>query len=221
MDKRFLAIVSIIIIAFVGVIVINRKHADAPGQTNNNVQPTNHVKGGNAKKVTLVEYGDFQCPVCGAYEPVFRSVYEKYKDDIQFQFRNFPLQQIHENALAGARAAEAANKQGKFWEMHDQLYDNQTTWSESATPQTYFEQYATSLGLNMEQYRKDFSSSAVNDIINADIKEGEKLKVSGTPSIFINGKQYDNDQFTDEQNRPQLDKFSKQIDAAIAAANKK
>lgn len=210
-----MAIVAIIVIAFVGVIVFNRQNASAPGGAND-VQATNHVKGGNAKKVNLTEYGDFQCPVCGAYEPTFREVYAKYQKDIQFQFRNFPLQQIHQNALAGSRAAEAASLQGKFWEMHDQLYDNQQTWSTATSPQSYFEQYAQALGLNMEQYKKDFASERVNNIISADTAAGEKLKVTGTPGIVINGKLYKNEDFTDKDNRPQLEKFSAILDKVIA-----
>lgn len=216
MDNRFLAIVAVIIVGFVGVIVFNKQNASAPSDTKSSAQPTNHVKGDSAKKVTLVEYGDFQCPVCGTFEPVFRQVYEKYKNDIQFQFRNFPLQQIHQNALAGARAAEAASLQGKFWEMHDQLFDNQQTWSVSTSPNTYFDSYAKALGLDEAKFKKDFASSAVNDTINADIAEGEKLKVNGTPGIVIDGKLRDNDEFLDDKG-PSLDKFSKVIDAAIAA----
>lgn len=217
MDNRFLAIVAVIIVGFVGVIVFNKQNASAPSGSNSKAQPTNHVKGENAKKVTVVEYGDFQCPVCATYEPVLREVFEKYKNDIQFQYRNFPLQQIHQNALAGARAAEAASLQGKFWEMHDQLYDNQQTWSVSSTPNTYFDSYAKALGLDEAKFKKDFASSAVNDTINADIAEGEKLKVNGTPGIVIDGKLHENGDFTDDKNAPSVEKFSKIIDAAIAA----
>src|SRR5687767_7573334 len=95
----------------------------AEQSANNSVQPTNHLYGENSKGVTLVEYGDYQCPACKAYHPIVKALAEKYKADIHFQFRNFPLKAIHQNALAGSRAAEAADKQGKFWEMHNALYE--------------------------------------------------------------------------------------------------
>jgi len=223
MDKRFWAVIAAIALIFVGIIIANKKSADAPGATNtktSSTQATNHVKGGNAKNVTLVEYGDFQCPVCGLYEPTVEEVYNKYKADIKFQFRNFPLQQIHQNAFAAARAAEAASNQGKFWEMHDLLFDNQQSWSTSATPQTFFEQYAQSLSLDMTKYKADFASEATKNTINADSNEAEKLGVNSTPTYFLNGKKLENSQVTDENNRPLPEKFSALIDQAIKDANK-
>jgi protein-disulfide isomerase len=218
MDKRFLAVVAAIILLFVGIAVFNRDDsADTANTGGSSGRPTNHIKGKADASVTLVEYGDFQCPVCRIYEPTVNQVVEKYGDRIKFQFRHFPLQQIHENALAGSRAAEAAGLQGKFWEMHDLLYNNQDVWSRSATPQSTFEQFAKSLSLNTEQYKKDFTSSKVNNAVNADLAEGAKLEITGTPAFFLNGKAIPNKQLADDQNQPQLDKFSKLIDEALAA----
>jgi protein-disulfide isomerase len=221
MDKRFWAVIGIIIVVFFGIIIVNNRKASAPDGSNNSTsskssnQPTNHVKGENAKNVTLVEYGDFQCPVCGAYEPTVEQVYEKYKADIHFQFRNFPLQQIHQNAFAGARAAEAADKQGKYWEMHDSLYAHQNEWSATSTPLNAFTGYATTLGMDAKKFQADFSSDAVNKAVNADIKEGEKLNISGTPTFYLNGKQLENEQVSDNR-APSIEKFSKLIDEEIA-----
>ena len=214
MDKRFLAVVGVIIVAFIGFAVANRDSSNTG--SSGDAKPTNHVKGENAKQITLVEYGDFQCPVCALYEPTVKEVYEKYKGDIQFQFRHFPIQTAHENALAASRAAEAAAIQGKFWEMHDLLYANQTSWARSQTPQTFYEQYAQQIGLNVDQYKTDFASSKVNDLINADAAEGSRVGVDGTPSFFLNGKKIPNSELSD-QNQPSLEKFSKVIDEAIAA----
>lgn len=220
MDKRFWAIISVIILAFVGVIIFSRRDASAPAG-NTGVQATNHVKGGNSKNVTLVEYGDFQCPVCESYEPAVREAYELYKDEIKFQFRHFPLQQIHTNAFAASRAAEAAGNQGKFWEMHDLLFANQNSWESAQTPQTFFEQYAQSLKLDISKYKADFASAQVKDIINADINAGEALKVEATPTFFLDGKKLELEQLVDKDGAPDAQKFSDVIGDAINAKEQK
>lgn len=216
MDKRFLAIVSVIILAFVGVIIFSRRDASAPADANG-AQATNHVKGDNAKNVTLVEYGDFECPACQSYEPIVQAVYQKYQADIQFQFRHFPLQSIHKNAFAGSRAAEAAGNQGKFWEMHDLLYANQTSWKSADTPQTFFEQYASSLKLDMTKYKADFASEKTKDIINADLAAGEKLQVNETPTFFLDGKKVDKAKLAGDTQQATIDNFGKLIEEAIKA----
>src|SRR5438128_636467 len=107
MSNRFLVIVIAILVIFGGVfIAIKHKNNGSGNKTNTQVSPTNHVEGDGAKNVTLVEYGDYQCPACGAYYPVVKQVFDKYKTDIHFQFRNYPLTQIHQHAFEGARAAE-------------------------------------------------------------------------------------------------------------------
>jgi protein-disulfide isomerase len=206
MSKTFWAAIAIIVIVFGGIIVLN-KNKDQTANTN--AKPTSHIIGSNVSGVTLVEYADYQCPFCGQFHPLVKQVAEKYKDQIQFQYRNLPLLQVHQNAMAAARAAEAADKQGKFWDMHDLIFQNQTTWSQSNTASSIFEQYATQLGLNLVQFKKDVASSAINDIINADINEFKKTKEPmSTPTFFLDGKKID---------AASLDEFSKLIDAAIAA----
>ncbi len=115
----------------------------------------------------------------------------EFNDQIKFQFRNFPLVSIHPNAFAGARAAEAGALQNKFWEMHDLLYENQSQWSAASDPTPYFTQYAKQLGLNAAQFQTDFASSKVNDLVNADLAEGNKLGVSATPTFYLDGKKVD------------------------------
>lgn len=219
MDKKFWAIIGVMVAVFVGIAVVSNNKNES-GSAKTDAKPTNHVKGENAKKVTLVEYGDFECPVCAAHEPVVRQVFEKYQADIQFQFRHFPIISAHKNAFAGARAAEAASMQGKFWEMHDLLYDNQRTWSASDTPLTFFEQYAEALKLDKAKFKTDFASDTVQQTVNADLNAALELDVNATPTYYLNGKKIENSQVTDENNVPQLDKFSKLIDEAIAAADK-
>lgn len=211
MSKQFVAVLVAVIVGLGGIFWFTKdKSPSTPSSNASGSSLSNHVIGNNAKGVTLVEYGDFQCPACGAYYPLVKQVKEKYKSEIQFQFRNFPLQQIHKNARAGARAAEAADKQGKFWEMHDLLYEGQKSWENTADPQSLFEGYATQLGLNADKFKQDYASSAANDTINADLAEGEKLGVNSTPSFFLNGKKL-------EEAPRDVEGFSKLIDEALAA----
>jgi protein-disulfide isomerase len=223
MDKRFLSVLGVIIVLFVGIVVFNgqKKNSDnTKSSSTGNV--TQHFKGNLSSKVTLQEYGDFECPVCENYYPTVQAVQEKYKDTVKFQFSNLPLIQIHPNAFAGARTAEAAGLQGKYWEMYDQLYQstNWQEWSTSSNPVPYFKSYAQALGLDYTKFQKDFASSAVNDTINADISAFKKTGVSmGTPSFFINGKNHPNSEFVDPTTgAPSVEAFSKVLDAALKTA---
>jgi protein-disulfide isomerase len=214
MNKRFLIVLLVCVLALIGVYVATSKKD--PGSADKNgsgssVSLSNNVMGANTKGVTLVEYGDFQCPACGAYHPIVKEVVEKYKNDIQFQFRNFPLQQIHPNARAAARTAEAAGKQGKYWEMHNLLYEQQKSWEQSTAVNTIFEGYAQQLGLNLEKFKTDFASSSVNETINADFAEGQRLGVEATPTFFLQGKKIEN-------SPRDVEGFSKLIDEAIKQA---
>lgn len=212
MSKRFLLVLAVVVLAFGGILFLSRDKASAPSNTNSG-QTTNHLFGSNGKNITLIEYGDYQCPACGAYYPIVKALSEKYKDDIYLQFRNFPLSAVHQNAFAGARAAEAADKQGKFWEMHDLLYEQQTTWGSASNVRTYFDQYAQQLGLDLTKFGQDFSSEEVNGLINADIKAAKAIGADSTPTFVLDGKKID------DNPRDQAS-FNKLIDDAIAAKSK-
>jgi protein-disulfide isomerase len=220
MDKRFLAIIGIIVVVFVGFLALN-KHGNGPSNSgsSSNSQVTHHYTGNLNSKVTLQEYGDYECPVCEGYFPTVQQVVQKYSGQIRFQFSNLPLLQIHPNAIAGARAAEAADMQGKFWQMHDTLYDgnNWNQWSTSSNPEPYFWQYAAQLGLNVTKFKSDFASSAANDRIQADLGAFTKTgQQEATPTFFLNGKYIDNKQLIDSSTQaPSVDAFSKVIDAAL------
>ncbi len=179
---------------------------NATGTGSESSTVSNHSKGGNSKNVELLVYGDFQCPVCSEFATLENAVYEKYKDQIKFTYRHYPLDTIHPNARAAHRAAEAAGLQGKFFEMHDLLYQNQNIWSDSSNPKTTFETYAEQLGLDMNKFKSDYESQAVNSTINADKNEGTGKGVQGTPTYFINGNKLDN------KNLSTLDDFSKAIE---------
>lgn len=222
MDKRFLAILATITVIFGGLFIFSQNSGNKSGA--NDGQPSNHVIGGGAKNVTLVEYGDYQCSVCESYEPVVEQVRTAYGKDIYFQFRNLPLVALHPNAFAAARAAEAAALQDKFWEMHDTLY-NQTNWqgwTVSSSPIDLFKVYAQQLGLDVNKFQSDFASEKVNDTIQADLSEFKKTgQEPATPSFFLNGTFLENTRLTDQNNRPLFDKFKAILDAEIAKSQAK
>ena len=219
MDKRFLAILAGIIIILVGIFIVTKSSSDNSNGGGNSAQATNHVKGQGQSGVTLLEYGDFQCPVCLIYYQPLEEVAAKYSQQIFFQFRNLPLTSIHQNAFAAARAAEAASLQGKFWEMHGQLYQNQSSWANSSNPLERFKAYAQAIGLDMAKFEKDYASEAVNDAINADLEAFEKTgRSQSTPSIFIDGQPVENSEMVDPATgAPSAEKISALIDKAIAA----
>ena len=191
---------AVIVLVLGGLVVYSRvtnpaldvKSVDANAvvsASDQNGQIADHIYGNADSKVVLVEYGDFQCPSCGgAYQPVKDAV-EEYKDDVAFIFRNFPLTTIHPNARAAAAAAEAAGLQGKYWEMHDQLYETQSEWENlSGTQRTdIFTSYAKNLGLDAAKFTTDLASSAVNSKISFDQAIGNKLGVNSTPTFYLNG----------------------------------
>lgn len=217
MDKRFWAIIGVIVVIFGAILVIHNHNTNKNSGGSSSSQPTNHVEGNLNSKVTLVEYGDYECPVCENYHTTVQAVQQKYVDKIKFQFRNLPLSQIHPNAIAGARAAEAADMQGKFWEMHDALYTstNWNDWSTSSNPEPFFEQYAHSLNLDINKFKTDFASSAANNRIQADIGAFQKTgQQEATPTFFLNGKVVPNTSLV-ANGAPSIDAFSKVIDAAL------
>ena len=140
----------------------------------------------NANAV-LMEYGDFQCPACAAYYPIVRELIDKNGSEFLFVSRNFPLPQ-HANAKSSAYAAGASGKQGKFWEMHNMLYENQNAWSAVANPENLYIGYAQSIGLNIDQFKIDIKSAEVKDKVEADKNSGIKAGVQATPTFLLNGK---------------------------------
>lgn len=161
------------------------------------IDQSDHTKGSTTPKVTFVEYSDLQCPACGAYYPMLEEMFAEYKDSISFTYRHFPLPQ-HKNALSSAYASEAAGKQGKFWEMVDLIFNNQSEWSESTTASAIFEGYAEKLGLDIAQYKNDVNSDVVKEKVDRDQKSGKLSAIDHTPTFFINGKMSDNPRSTEE-----------------------
>lgn len=157
-------------------------------------------KGKADATVVLVEYGDFQCPACAAYFGLVRQVAEEYKDRVKVVYRHFPLKNIHPNAELSAKAAEAAGKQGKFWQMHDHLFDNQSAWAalSNAKAKEIFISYAKTLGLNVDQFSKDMDSDEIADLVNEDADSANASNVTATPTFFLNGKKITSPQSVDQ-----------------------
>jgi len=158
----------------------------------NKIHPLDYVKGNASSTVLLVEYSDFQCPACRSYYFATKQLNVEFGDKVAFVYRHFPLNSIHRNAEPAAMAAEAARKQGKFWEMHDLLFEKQAEWSNIADIETIFESYAKLLNLSVEQFRSDFRSSDTRNFVRAQGANAMKLKLQGTPTFFVNGKQIEN-----------------------------
>lgn len=148
---------------------------------------TNEV-GTRTYPVTLIEFGDYECPACGAAYPIVKQLVAN-NPQIKFVFRNFPLSQ-HPFAQIAAEAAEAAAAQGKFWEMHDAIYANQNIWVTMQSPLDAFVKMATELGLNVQQFQSDVTSNKYAAVINKDMADGNALGIYQTPTFFINGQMY-------------------------------
>lgn len=153
------------------------------------ITQTDHIRGSATAPVTVVEYSDFQCPACASYESIVQRLVKENPDKVRLVYRHYPLRSIHPNAQAASEAAEAAAKQGKFWEMHDMLFNTQTDWSRKSNPEELFTEYARSLGLNLEQFKTDSESKEVRAKIDADYTSGTRSGVQGTPTFFVNGRQ--------------------------------
>src|SRR5213592_110162 len=144
-----------------------------------------HVRGNPEAPVTLEEFGDFQCPPCGNIAGFIDELVKEYDPRLRVVFRNFPLPN-HNHAREAALAAEAAGLQGRFWEMHDVLYREQAVWSKAPNARELFESYAGTIGLNLDQFRKDMDGEKVRERVDSDHALGDSLGVNLTPTLFIN-----------------------------------
>jgi protein-disulfide isomerase len=144
------------------------------------------VKGNNEAKVSLLEYSDFECPSCGHYYPVLKRLFDEFGDRVKFAYRHFPLDQ-HAHAEPAARAAEAAGRQGRFWEMHDLIFEGRESWSKQTNTEETFIGYAKQIGLDPEQFRADLNSAEVRKAVQEDRISGQRAGIQGTPTFFLNG----------------------------------
>jgi protein-disulfide isomerase len=197
----FLIIAAILFVAVAGGSLLYRSAQRQPAPNSNTsagsaqpkvlpgAQPP-HARGAEGAPVTLEEYGDFECPPCGAFYPALKRIEAEYgPEKLRVVFRQFPLVKIHKQALLAAYAAEAAGLQGKFWEMYDKLYSDQATWTKSPDARPLFVNYARDIGLDVNQFMSDADGPQVQSRIMADFQRGKSLGVVGTPTIFVNGRQ--------------------------------
>ncbi len=145
-----------------------------------------HIRGPADAAVTLVEYGDYECPHCGRAYPIVKAIQQRMGPRLRFVYRNFPLRESHPHAERAAEAAEAAAAQGKFWEMHDRLFERQF-----ALDGEYLIEYAGDLGLDVARFRKELTSGAYAPRVREDFRSGVTSGVNGTPTFFINGVRHD------------------------------
>ncbi len=149
------------------------------------VNAQDHMRGDPKSDIILVEYGDFQCPHCGAAYPIVKQIEKKYSKDLAFVFRQFPLSESHPFAMAAAVASEAAAMQGKFWEMHALLFEYQSRLNAATILH-----HAKTLELDMARFEKDIQDPALFKKVEASFESGIVSGVNGTPSFFINGRKY-------------------------------
>jgi protein-disulfide isomerase len=189
-SKLFLGMLAItaVIIALASVVLTK----PAPTYTKEQLIPKSaHTKGNSQAKTILVEFSDFQCPACLAAKPTVDALLRKYPDTLLFAYRHFPLDQ-HPFAKKAAQAAEAAANQGKFWEMYDALFSNQTQFKDELFPKLAME-----LNLNMEKFTSDMSSKEASGKVDTDQQAGIALGVNSTPTFFLNGKKLNLTSFSD------------------------
>lgn len=235
MNKFTVAIIAVILAAFGGLVgysFYNKNHTKEVDLSSINTGAVieamdengniaDHVRGKADSKVVVVEYADYQCPGCASMAPHIDKIYEEYKDDVAFVFRNFPLK-AHQNARAASAAAEAAAKQGYFWEMYDTIYSNRSSWIEQtgeARTNTFAELFAgVAKDGDIDQFRSDLSNEDILKKIDFDYKLGLNVdKVTATPSLYVNGVALDVasvETFDDVE-----DLLRTQIEAELAKAN--
>lgn len=152
------------------------------------VNQKDHIKGTAEASVTIVEFGDYQCPHCADAHPIIKKIQGVFGDKIRLVVRNFPLQESHQFAFRAAAAAEAAAAQHKFWEMHDAIFENQNRIGENL-----FDELAQTIGLDLDRFKKDSASNEIKEKIEDDFESGIRSGVNGTPSFFLNGTKFDGD----------------------------
>lgn len=147
-----------------------------------------HTMGPATAPVKIEEFGDFECPPCGLFHPILKQMHEEFGDKLHITFREYPLP-IHNHALPAASAAEAAGMQGKFWEMHALIFENQSTWKTEFDVRPVFEGYAKRIGLDVERFKRDVNSDRVEQRIFLDGKRARSMDVNSTPTVFLNGRE--------------------------------
>ncbi|MEY2519883.1 MAG: hypothetical protein QOF24_1642 [Verrucomicrobiota bacterium] len=188
--KRYLPFVIVAAVAIMGGVgaTMFYRARQFPRLTSSKIagdESTMHVRGSAEAPVTVEEFADFECRACGTLAGVINQLERDYHVRVRIVFRHFPLTG-HAHAREAADASEAAALQGHFWEMHDLLYREQSSWTNSPEPRVLFDAYAGVLGLNLERFKKDIESEKVKARVETDREEGMKIGVTSTPTVFLN-----------------------------------
>ena len=195
------------------IIAMNKPATGSVTAQPREVTSADHILGPADAPVTLIEYGDFQCPACGAYFSLVERLTTEASTTVRLVFRHFPLYPLpHPNSLISAEAAEASGLQGKFWDMYRLLYKNQSDWANLADAHQAMYGYAQELNLDMTKFKADLDSSAVKDAVMKDSDEAQQLGINSTPTFFVNGKVITNPQ--------SYEAFKALIEAAASGSSK-
>ena len=189
--RPFLIIAAVLAVAIIGTVRLLRWERSKEALTSVPSTPSpagQEPKLPGAVVVTLEEFGDYQCPPCGALHPTLKKLKQEFGVNLNFVFRNLPLSVIHKNALAAAQAAEAARVQDRFWQMHDLIYENQDLWKDDINPRAIFIKFAGDLGLDTTRFVHDLDDQQVLMRIEADKEAAASLGINGTPTILIDGR---------------------------------
>lgn len=221
MSKKTWIIFGIIVVAFIGGMLVfsesNKINLDGIDlgkiipASDQNGNTEEHVKGSADSKVVLVEYGDYQCAGCASVYKRINSIAEDYKNELAVVFRNYTIDS-HQNALSAAAAAESANLQGKFWEMHNLIYDNQTEWSNAGVTERndLYLSYAKQLGLDETKFTEGMKDTSVRKKIEFDKSVAKAAGLDSTPYFILNGEKIDYETWSDDDKlRELIDKVLK------------
>jgi protein-disulfide isomerase len=154
-----------------------------------NIKVPGHIRGPENAEVTLVEFGDYQCPSCGAYHPFVKEILNRYPTQVRLEFHHFPLISIHPNSMAAAKAVEAAGEQGHYWEMHDAIFEHQNQWADKPDPKPIFAALANLIGINGTILVQTMDSPKIQERILKDVEQGDQVKIQAVPTFFIKGQQ--------------------------------
>lgn len=204
----------VILIGAFGALWLGGRNSNLPPTTGEakqdvdfQIDSSDHVKGAENAKVTIVEYADFQCPACRAYFPVVDELLKQYPNDVRLVYRHFPLKTIHYAAVESSRVAEAAGLQGKFWEAYEMIYNRQDEWANNPKSEV-FNEIAKDLNLDMEKFQSDRSSKEVADRVERDYNSAISINLNSTPTFYMNNVKI--------SNPSSLDEFMKLVDAELS-----
>ncbi len=188
--KPLIVIVLAVAVAAGAAVYLSRQ-ADEPeaiaAPIHADIKGGGHLRGPENASLTLVEFGDYQCPSCGAYHPLVKEILNRYPQKLRLEFHHFPLVSIHPNSMLASKAAEAAGEQGRYWEMHDALFEHQREWSDSPNAEPIFVALASQMGLDSNKFMQGLRSPQLQERILRDVERGQDAKVDAVPTFFING----------------------------------